>query len=44
MTGFDETIQMSKVLDISLVRHFAMAHRAACNKWGAFRKSLVGFG
>lgn len=28
MTGFDEIVQMSKVLDTFLVRDFAMANRA----------------
>lgn len=28
MAGFDEIIQMSKMLDTSLVRRFAMANRA----------------
>lgn len=44
MTEFDEIIQMSNVLDNSLLRDFAIAKERACNKWGASRKSLVGAG
>lgn len=43
MAGLGVTIQMSKVLDTSLVRRFALTERA-CNNGGLPGKALLGLG